>query len=266
MSWRVDPADLEAVGAAAATPDLLKSWASFGLGPRLASVAEHVPAGEITADVGADHAHLLAALLERERIPGGWVVEINQAPLNAARATISKRALNARTEFRLGDGFQPLSQATDLLQVPSCACLCGVGGHLAARLLRAAPQSLSRIIFQVNHGHGALRSALCEEGWLIVDRSLVLERGRLFLNLVAARTSEAVEASAINTLSSAPHPLLEVNELLEGERLAPLWARTLQRRLRHRLMQSPHEASRASLREALAFLEKSALIGLPMFP
>ena len=266
MSWRVDPADLQAVGAAAATPDRLKSWASFGLGPRLASVAEHVPAGEVTADVGADHAHLLAALLERERIPGGWVVEINQAPLNAARATISKRALSAKTVFCLGDGFQPLSQPTELIPAPSCACLCGVGGHLAARLLRAAPANLSRVIFQVNHGHGALRDALREEGWLIVDRSLVFERGRLFLNLAAARAPEAAEAIAITSLSSAPHPLLEVDDLLEGERLAPLWVHTLQRRLRHRLAQSPHEASRAPLREALAFLEKSALIELPMFP
>ena len=211
-------------------------WRRFGIGARLASVAELVPEGCVVADVGADHGRLLAALLESERCPRGWIVEINEAPLAAAQRTLRARGLLDQVELRLGDGFAPLA-SSESAGAATVACLCGVGGSLAARLLSAAPASLETIIFQVNHSHSRLWRALTEAGWRLTSLSLALERARLFLNLKATRGAASASESPYllppaPPSSSLPRELevLPLLDLLSSDPLRSLWSTLLLQR------------------------------------
>ena len=215
----------------------LARWRRFGIGARLASVAELVPEGCIVADVGADHGRLLAALLESGRCPRGWIVEINEAPLAAAQQTLLTRGLIDQVELCLGDGFAPLARSSNRSDTATVACLCGVGGTLATKLLSAIPASLETIIFQVNHSHIQLWRALTERGWRPTSLSLVLERSRLFLNLKATRSAASVSESpcmlsSVSPFSSLPRELevLPLLDLLSSDPLRSLWSALLLQR------------------------------------
>ena len=52
---------------------------------RLKQVAEMVLPGAKVADIGTDHGHLMAYLMQQGKIAGGYACDINEKPLNKAR-------------------------------------------------------------------------------------------------------------------------------------------------------------------------------------
>jgi tRNA (adenine22-N1)-methyltransferase len=158
------------------------------LGPRLRTLADAVLAGEAVADLCCDHALLAVALVGEGRVPRAIAGDRANAPLVAAARTVAEVGLDDRIELRLGDGFDVLGPG----EVASVV-ISGVGALLIARLLDDASGSgrlvgVRRLILNANDGFprlGELRAQLAALGWGLVHETLVLERERFHLIMVA---------------------------------------------------------------------------------
>lgn len=158
------------------------------LRPRLRAIAERVLPGQPAADLCCDHALLAAALVESGRVPHAIAVDINRAPLEAAKQMLDDRHLGLRVQLREGDGFSALEPGEVATVV-----IAGVGASLAERLLEAGAANgrllgVRRMIVQVNHGFprlGSVRSTIDALGWSLVDECLVHDQARLYVVLVA---------------------------------------------------------------------------------
>ncbi|WP_045233679.1 tRNA (adenine(22)-N(1))-methyltransferase TrmK, partial [Deinococcus pimensis] len=73
-----------------------------GLDARLAAVLCFVRS-DVHADVGSDHALLPVALLREGRARRCVIVERTSAPLENARASVTRAGLLDRVDLRLGD-------------------------------------------------------------------------------------------------------------------------------------------------------------------
>lgn len=143
------------------------------LSKRLQVAASFVRAGAFVADVGTDHAYLPIALMLQGRIRGGVVSDINQGPIDRARAHIREHRLEGRLEPILCDGLSALEP-----YAPEDIFILGMGGELIAEILRKAPWTKNkkiRLILQPMTHPERLRSYLLEEGYSIVGERLVEE-------------------------------------------------------------------------------------------
>ena len=73
--------------------------------PRLAAIAELVPAGLALADIGTDHALLPSALVLAGRVPRALACDRAHGPLACARLTVARHGLGERVHLRLGEGL-----------------------------------------------------------------------------------------------------------------------------------------------------------------
>ncbi len=154
-------------------------------GPRLLSLADRVIPGRPIADIGTDHGLLPCWLLAEGRVPVAIGIDLRPGPLRAARQTAADWGLSGdpRLSLRQGDGLQPLAPSE-----VDTVVIAGMGGLRIAALLHAAPRqraALRRLVLQPNTEAPALRAALQDLGWRLVDEVICVEGGRDFLTLVA---------------------------------------------------------------------------------
>lgn len=145
------------------------------LSARLGAIASLCPAGRVVADIGADHGLLPLWLLRAGRAPRAIAVDVNPGPVAQLRA---RAAAEPRLEVRAGDGLRPLRPGEAQIIV-----MAGIGGHLALRILDAAPAvwgAAERLVVQVNEDGALLRAALRSRGLRLVDQRFTEERGRAF--------------------------------------------------------------------------------------
>ena len=78
---------------------------------------------ELAADIGTDHAHLPAALLQRGRCQHMILTDISESALENARTEIARLRLSDRVSLRLGDGLSPVTEKCGVISVM------GMGGR-----------------------------------------------------------------------------------------------------------------------------------------
>ncbi len=81
------------------------------------------------ADIGTDHAHLPAALLQRGRCQHMILTDISESALKNARDEIIRFRLADRVSLRLGDGLMPLDEPCGMISVT------GMGGRTIREIL-----------------------------------------------------------------------------------------------------------------------------------
>ncbi len=153
---------------------------------RLSSVAKFVGWGARFADIGTDHAYLPVFLLLEGVIERAVCSDINEGPLDNARATARAMGVCDKIDFILTDGAAELSQygITDM-------AICGMGGELIARIIEDAPhirQNRVRLILQPMTRQEHLRTYLYKNGFSITDEDYVSESGKFYSVLVAEYT------------------------------------------------------------------------------
>lgn len=196
------------------------------LTPRLRAVAELVPAGASVADVGTDHAYLLAWLRARGRVPRAIGIDVVEGPLRQARQTLSTAQVSG-VELRRGDGLQPLRPGE-----VEAVVLAGMGGARVVRLLDRSPAvvaGLSRLVLQPNTDWAQVRGWVMTHGRLLEER-MVEDRGKYYVVL-------AVQPGT-------------------GEGQAPRWSED-QRVLGPRLLEERPEVFEAWLRHELRRVERA---------
>ena len=136
------------------------------------------PETSTLADIGTDHAILLAELVKTGKIKQGIGVEIAQGPYQRAVANIELWGLTLQLQMRMGDGLAPLAPG----EATACA-IAGMGGLAIIRILEqhlVRAQEMEWLLLQPMTGERQLRYFLQEHDWKIVEEELVEERGLIY--------------------------------------------------------------------------------------
>ena len=91
---------------------------------------------ELAADIGTDHAHLPAALLQRGRCQHMILTDLSESALRNARDEMIRLRLTYRVDLRLGDGLSPLREKCGMISVT------GMGGRTVREILLSGKEKL----------------------------------------------------------------------------------------------------------------------------
>lgn len=163
----------------------------INLKPRLAAVAEFVPAGSVVVDIGADHAYIPLYLVKQGISPRAIAVEKVTAPFNRALSAVRAAGLMRRVEVRRGDGMAAVGdrERIDVL------IIAGLGGENICNILQRGGRKLNeieRLILQPMKRAAVVRRWLIARGFHIAAEKLALEKGRIYEIIVAERGRRTV--------------------------------------------------------------------------
>lgn len=163
------------------------------LDSRLLSVASLVRKGSTVADVGTDHAYVVAYLMENGVIEKAIASDINKGPLENARQTLIDCGITDKVTLILSDGLQniPENSANDIV-------IAGMGGILISEILEKAPwvkNEKVQIIAQPMTHAETLRKWLCENGFEIRREVASTDGKRLYVAISAEYTGNKDEKS-----------------------------------------------------------------------
>lgn len=161
------------------------------LSQRLQTIADLVPPGARTADIGSDHALLPVYLVQSGKSPSAVAGEVNAGPLKAASAQIAASGLAGSIAARLGDGLSVLEPGE-----ADCVTIAGMGGALMADILDKGAgagklEGVRTLVLQPNVGEDIVRGWLIKHGWYLAAERLLEEDGKFYEVLLALRIPDA---------------------------------------------------------------------------
>mgnify|MGYP000003573118 FL=1 len=167
------------------------------LQPRLKCIASLVRQGARLADVGTDHGYLPVWLLQQGRIARAIASDINQAPLDHARATAAEYGVTAAMDFRLCPGLAGIrAEECDTIVIA------GMGGETILSILEDARwtrDGAHMLILQPQTKVSLLRRWLSENGYRFLEEVLVQDKGQIYvvLRLAGGEERRLSEADAL---------------------------------------------------------------------
>ena len=180
------------------------------LSQRLQAIADYVPQGSKTADIGTDHGFLPCYLVQAGVAEYALACDVNAQPLAAAQKNIEDYQLTDKIATRLGNGLQIITPGeVDVVTIS------GMGGSLMVDILEASMpvvDKLKRLILQPNVAPENVRVWAEKNRWQIVAENIVQENDRLYVILVLepgrGKMMTAVELLLGPCLLAESHPLL----------------------------------------------------------
>lgn len=146
------------------------------LDKRLLAAAGFVPRGAVLADIGSDHAYLPIHLALAGEIERALASDINLGPVEAAQKNIRSYGACDKVIAQRADGLDGVESFS-----PNCITILGMGGELIVRIIDRAPwvrKKGIRLILQPMTHSEILSRYLCEQGFEIVDETIVCDGGR----------------------------------------------------------------------------------------
>ena len=139
------------------------------LDSRLSAVADFVRNNSVVADIGTDHAYLLAYLLQQGIISKGIAADLRQGPLDNAKRTLIECGQLENVRLVLSDGLDKLKKGDcdDIV-------IAGMGGILIKDILERTSwiyDEKIRIIAQPMSHAEVLRRFFAENGFKIISES-----------------------------------------------------------------------------------------------
>ncbi|MCQ2814728.1 MAG: class I SAM-dependent methyltransferase [Bacilli bacterium] len=141
------------------------------LSKRLETIFNMVPPG-VAADVGADHGHLIIALIEENKISHGIAIENKKGPFNRLKKSIEEHCLTNEIDVILSDGIKDINSEVNTV------ILAGMGGNTIINILKSDISKLKYIDTIIVDAHSCvpkLRKEVCELGYAIADEKIVFE-------------------------------------------------------------------------------------------
>ena len=157
---------------------------------RLEAAASFSRRGVRIADIGTDHAYLPIYLYATGAISGGVASDINQGPVDRAKANV--RGWGADIEVLRTDGLCGIEA-----YAPDDIFILGMGGELIASILADADwirDSRYRLVLQPMTHPEILRAYLYGNGFSIIDEVLVKEE-KIYHVICAEYSGERYSAS-----------------------------------------------------------------------
>ena len=163
------------------------------LDQRLLSVASLVRKNRVVADVGTDHAYVVAYLIENGITERAIASDINKGPLENARHTLVECGIEDKVSLILSDGLKniPENSCEDIV-------IAGMGGILISEILENAPwikNDNMHIIAQPMTHAEVLRKWLFENGFEIRKEVVSTDGKRLYVAISAEYTGVETEKS-----------------------------------------------------------------------
>ncbi len=137
---------------------------------RLCTAVPYLKRGGRVADIGTDHAYLPIYLVSQGIVSEALASDINQGPIDSARANIERAGLSHRISVLRTDGLHGVEAFA-----PDDILIFGMGGELIVTILSEAPFVKNKdigLILQPMSRAAALRSWLCENGFEILEETI----------------------------------------------------------------------------------------------
>lgn len=150
--------------------------------PRLQCIIDHITNSYITADIGCDHAYVAIKLIEEDKAKKVIASDLNEGPLNIARANIIKYNLSDKIETRLGGGLSKLNN-----NEADTIIIAGMGGEIIEEIIKQDIEKAksARLILQPMNSQYELRKFLSSNGFKIISEDLALEGFKVY-NIIEA--------------------------------------------------------------------------------
>lgn len=153
------------------------------LDSRLSAVASLVRQGSVVADIGTDHAYLLAYLLQEGKIKNGIAADLRKGPLENARKTLVDCGLIENVSLVLSDGLDKIKRG-DCNDI----AIAGMGGILIKEILERTPwvydEDVHIVAQPMTHGE-VLRKFFIENGF-VIDKELAATDGKRHYCIISA--------------------------------------------------------------------------------
>jgi len=136
---------------------------------------------DLAADIGTDHAHLPAALLQRGRCQHMILTDLSESALRNARNEIIRFRLSGRVSLRLGDGLSPLDETCGMISVT------GMGGRTVREILLSGKDKLkgASLVLSAHTDLPLIREAVNMIGYHLDREEPCFCAGRYYLVLRA---------------------------------------------------------------------------------
>lgn len=161
------------------------------LSKRLQTVADTVTKGNLVADIGCDHAYIAIYLIEEAIAPKVIAMDINKGPLKRADENIRAKGYENSIETRLSNGLEKLSK-----EEVDTVLMAGIGGALMIRILAEGQEvleSTKELVLSPQSEINQVRKYLHKNQFTIVDEKMVLEEGKYYVVIKAAKAPEKEE-------------------------------------------------------------------------
>ena len=187
------------------------------LSKRLQAVADLVSDGLVVADVGTDHGYIPIYLVETQKSPKAFAMDVNMGPLLRAGEHIAEHGLCDLIQTRQSDGVKNI-------QVHECDCvvIAGMGGALTVKIMEegeALFRNLKEFILQPQSELMKVRQYLHQNGYCIVQEDMVVEDGKFYpmMKVISGSSPDwdKVELRYGKRLLEQRHPILK--QFLEKE-------------------------------------------------
>lgn len=212
------------------------------LSQRMQAVADMVTAGNRVVDVGCDHGYVSIYLVQQKKTDHVLAMDINRGPLLRAREHVEEAGLSPYITLRLSDGLAAFKKG----EADTLICA-GMGGRLMQKILGREPEktgSLKELILQPQSEVPSFRHFITHAGYRIAEENMVLEEGKFYPVIRAARDEKAGQLSEMEArfgplLLRKKHPVLkkylaaewEKKVKIEQELMAAPWGGRINRRL-----------------------------------
>ena len=160
------------------------------LDARLMSAVDFVRDGATVADVGTDHAYLPIYLVGKGKISRAVASDINEGPIERARANIALHGMENNIAAVRTDGLSGIEK-----YFPTDIIIFGMGGELIVKIISEAKfvykEGIRLILQPMTHAE-ILCEFLSREGFVIVGEALS-RAGKIYRTIVAEYTGESYE-------------------------------------------------------------------------
>lgn len=135
----------------------------------------------LAADIGTDHAHLPAALLQRGRCQQMILTDISDSALRNARNEMIRFGLTDRVSLRRGDGLRPLEEPCGMISIT------GMGGRTVRDILLSGREKLygASLILSAHTDLPVIRETVRDIGYHLDREEPCFCAGRYYLVLRA---------------------------------------------------------------------------------
>ncbi|WP_033828394.1 tRNA (adenine(22)-N(1))-methyltransferase [Bacillus andreraoultii] len=158
------------------------------LSERLKRVASYIPEDSTLADIGSDHAYLPIYAMQNGLIKEAIAGEVAEGPYNAAKASVEAAGYDKQIDVRKGDGLSVIKNGEKI----DCITIAGMGGALISSILEQGKNQLTtanvkRLILQPNISANTIRKWFLNNGWELINESILEEDGHIYEILIAER-------------------------------------------------------------------------------
>lgn len=218
------------------------------LDQRLKTISEYVDKDSVAADIGTDHAYLVAYLAATGKIKKAYACDINILPIKNAEKTVEKYNLWDKISCILTDGLNglPMDEIDDII-------IAGMGGNTIIAILEACRENLKgkKLILQPMTKFEHLREYLITHGFQLKEEHPVVSGKFVYTLMICEKNGKSAPKDRtykfLGEIMNSPEP--------EKFRYLKRIYINISRRLEGLLKTAGHEEEKQTYREVLEKIE-----------